>query len=144
MLSNIRLDILLITKGMRGNSSAITDRASGGVEARICKNAVWYFVRRAERNTPQNYEDYTVLRTMPISQLENASDSPAASQRRHSLYLWCMNIIRAWTMSEAEASFFGKDSNHRVNEPHFTLWWKNGQWCCTTAAAISAHRRPKK
>ncbi|KAI4292562.1 hypothetical protein PAPHI01_1836 [Pancytospora philotis] len=140
MLFNVRLDILLFTKGTKGSSSPISAYSSGDTTATVCNTAARYFVLHAEPSTTQDYENYTALRKILISQLAKASDSATANQH-HILYLWFMNITSAWSMSEADAAQMVEKYHRKAREPHFTLWRKNEQWGCSTAVALSAHRR---
>ncbi|KAI4293086.1 hypothetical protein PAPHI01_2360 [Pancytospora philotis] len=139
MLFNVRLGVLLFANGTKGSSSPISAYSSGNTAAMVCNTAARFLVLHAEPSTTQDYENCTALRKNLISQLAKASDSATVKQDR-TLYLWFMNITSARPMSEADAAQMVEKYHRKAREPHFTQWRKNGQWGCSTAVALSAHR----
>ncbi|KAI4293087.1 hypothetical protein PAPHI01_2361 [Pancytospora philotis] len=152
MLFNIRLDILLIRDLM------IATRFAANIlfpphecPVKLCSDAVRYFVQRPEGCIAKDEEEYRSMSDLLISRLFRSYNG-AVARRIHAhptkyyddrsfclrtmLELSGVSIRDVGPGAKRAIEEFAKSD---VREPHFTLWRKNGRWCCTTAASLSTH-----
>ncbi|KAI4292560.1 hypothetical protein PAPHI01_1834 [Pancytospora philotis] len=155
---NIRLDVFLIRKYTIRTRCIASPLVRREYAARWYRDMVRYFAQRPEGCTAKDAEEYGLMCDLLISRLfrsywyavarPNRSFKPNryGYMKRYDDRSFCLR-----TMLELSGVRIGKYAHHDatraikefaksdVREPHFTLWRKNGQWCCTTVASLLAH-----
>ncbi|KAI4292563.1 hypothetical protein PAPHI01_1837 [Pancytospora philotis] len=155
---NVRLDILLIQNLVITTQVVASPLPPRRCPARLYSDTVRYFVQRPEGCIAKDEKEYRLMCDLPVSRLfVNYWGAVSKRIRGYNLnrygYLKLYDDRSYCLRTMLELSGVGiHDHDHHdairaikefkksdVREPHFTLWRKNGRWCCTTAASLLAH-----